>query len=100
MRVDVLGDHARRLQLVLQRPEVDPRTVGDVGGGGEDPQRREAERENRAELDDVAGALADGELSGVRGGNLWVGPGRRALNGAEALDEDPQEIFRTYFVQP
>ena len=84
---------ARFLELVDEGVEVDARAAGDVGRGGEDPERREAEREDRSELDDVAGALADGELPRrplELAGDLLGRP----LDAADELDRDPEEVLR------
>ena len=56
------GNDARSLELADERIEIDAGAARDVGGAGEEPQRREPEREDRPELDDVAADLADGEL--------------------------------------
>ena len=55
------GNDARSLELADERVEIDAGAARDVGGAGEEPQRREPEREDRPELDDVAADLADGE---------------------------------------
>ena len=56
------GNDACSLELTDERVEIDAGTARDVGGAGEEPQRREPEREDRPQLDDVAADLADGEL--------------------------------------
>ena len=55
------GSAPARDELGDERVEVDPRSVRHVGGGREHPERREAERRDRAELDGVPGALPHGE---------------------------------------
>ena len=97
--LDVVREHAGALQLVDERIEVDARAVRDVRGRGEEPERREPEREDRAELDDVPRALADGELPG-RGLELACDLSFRALDAADELDGDPQEVLRGRLVQP
>ena len=54
--------HTGRLQLADEGVEVDARAVRDVRCRGEEPKRREAEREDRPELDDVPARLAHREL--------------------------------------
>jgi hypothetical protein len=91
-------DDTRFLQLVDERVEVDTRPAGDVGGGGQDPERREAEGEDRAELDDVARALPYRKL--LRRALDLAGrlaPG--ALDVADELDGDAQQILRRRLVQ-
>ena len=66
-------EDAGRLELADERVEVDASPVRDVRCGGEEPERREPEREDRPELDDVAAGLADGEL--LRRGLDLVGDG-------------------------
>ncbi len=80
------------------RVEVDARAVGHVGGGGQDPERREAERGDRAELDRVPDALPHREPAGV---GLELGLGRDAgLDAADELDRHAQEVLRGRLVQP
>ena len=59
----VAGDDAGGFQLADQCVQVDARSVCHVGRSREQPERREAEGEDRPELDDVARALADCEPS-------------------------------------
>jgi hypothetical protein len=59
----VAPEHACVLQLAHEHVEVDARPVGDVRGRGEQPERGEAEREDRPQLDDVPRSLAHSELS-------------------------------------
>ena len=63
---------------------------------GEQPERREAERHDRAQLDRVAGALAHGEAPRRQRLRLH---GRRALDAADELDRDPQRVLRRRLVQ-
>ena len=90
-QVRLLGQHACDLQLPHEGVEVHAAAVGDVGAGGEEPERREAEGGDRAELDDVAGRLADGETRRVR--LVLVGSARRRLDAADELDRDAQEVL-------
>ena len=60
----ILREDAGRLQLEDECVEVDARSARDVRRRGEEPKRREAEREDRAELDDVSARLPYGELPG------------------------------------
>jgi len=72
--------------------------MGHVGGGGQDPERREAERGDRAELDRVPDALPHREPAGVR---LELGFRRDAgLDAADELDRHAQEVLRRRLVQP
>ena len=97
-QVRLLGEHARDLQLPHEGVEVHAAAVGDVGAGGEEPERREAERGDRAELDDVAGRLADGEARRVR--LVLVGGAGRRLDAADELDRDAQEVLGGRLVEP
>ena len=97
-QVRLLGEHARHLQLPHEGVEVDAAAVGDVGAGGEEPERREAERCDRAELDDVAGRLANGEARCVR--LVLVRSTGRRLDTADELDRDAQEVLGGRLVEP
>jgi hypothetical protein len=66
------------------------RAVRHVGRRGEDPERREAEGEDRAELDDVPGALRDRQLARP----LRIRHSRRG-----ALHQDAQEILGASLVE-
>jgi hypothetical protein len=92
-------DHSRLLQLVDECVQVHARAAGHVGRRGQDPERREPEREDGAELDDVAGALPHRELS-RRALELTGDRGLRALDAADQLDGDPQQVLRRRLVQP
>ena len=92
-------EHARVLQLDDERVEIDARAARDVGGRGEEPERREPEREDRAELDDVPGALAHEELL-RRGLDLARDLVLRPLDAADELDGDAEEVLRGRLVQP
>ena len=73
--------------------------VRHVRGAGEQPERREAEREDRAELDDVSAGLAHGEL--LR--RLLVLVCDRScspLDAADELDGDAEEVLRGRLVEP
>ena len=79
----LLGEHAGPLELVDERGEIDPGAVRHVRGRGEQPERREAERGDRAELDDVSGrfALRDllrGDLGRLRAARRGRPPRRRS----------------------
>ena len=82
-----------RLELADEGVQVDARSPRDVGGPGEEPERREAEREDRAELEGVAAGLAHGELL-RRLLELVDGLVGVALDAADQLDGDPQEVPR------
>ena len=69
----------------------------DIGAGGEEPERREAERGDRAELDDVAGRLAHRETRRVR--LVLVCRSGRRLDAADQLDRDAQEVLGGRLVQ-
>ena len=70
----------------------------DVGGRGEDPQRREAECRDRAELDGVPDALPHREAAGI---GLELGLRRdRGLDAADQLDRHPQQVLGGRLVQP
>ena len=58
----LLCEHAGRFQLAHERVEVHASPSRDVGGGSEQPQRREPEREDRSQLDHVPTGLAHCEL--------------------------------------
>ena len=91
-------EHARRLELADERIEVDARAVRDVGRGREEPERREAEGENRPQLDDVSARLAHGEL--LRRRLVLVGDGLGlALDSADELDRDAEEVLRRRLVE-
>ena len=90
-QVCLLGQHACDLQLLHEGVEVHAAAVSDVGSGGEEPERREAEGGDRAELDDVAGRLADGEARRVR--LVLVGRAGSGLDAADQLDRDAQEVL-------
>ena len=94
----LLGKHACDLQLPDEGVEVHPAAVGDIGAGGEEPERREPERGDRAELDDVPGRLADGEPGWVR--LEFVGGTRRCLDTADELGRDAEEVLGGRLVQP
>jgi len=72
--------------------------VGDVGPGSEQPERREAEGGDRAQLDRIARRLAYGE-SGRIGLVLVSGP-RRCLDPADELDRDAQKVPGGRLVEP
>ncbi len=94
-----LREHARRLQLGHERVEVDARPPRHVGGAGEEPERREPEREDGAELDDVSARLSDCEP--LRRRLVLVDHlGVRALDAAHQLDGDPQQVLRRRLVEP
>jgi len=61
-QLGVVREDACCLELADERVEVDARPTRHVGGGREQPERREAEGEDRAELDHVPRALADRQL--------------------------------------
>jgi hypothetical protein len=69
-----------------------------VGGGGEDPERREAEGRDRAELDDVAGALPHREPAGV--GLELVRCLEPRLDASDELDRHPKQVLRRRLVEP
>ena len=70
----------------------------DVGRAGEEPEGREPEREDRPQLDDVSARLADGEL--LRRCLVLVRDRRRfALDSADQLDGDTQEVLRGRLVE-
>ena len=93
-----LGQDALADELADERVEVGARAARDVGRGGEDPERREAEGRDRAELDHVAGALADGEATGIR--LVLVRDGRLRRDAAHELDRDPEQVLRRRLVEP
>jgi stress-induced morphogen len=69
--------------------------VRDVGRRSEQPERREAEGGDRAELDDVAGGFALQQVA-------WLGLAQRSLplDAADELDRDPEHVLGGRFVQP
>jgi hypothetical protein len=86
------------LQLVDEGVEVDARPAADVGRGGEDPERREAEREDRPELDDVSRPLPHGEL--LRGAlDLARRRALRTLDTAHELHGDAEQVLGRRLVQ-
>ena len=72
--------------------------MGDVGSGGEQPERREVEGGDRGELDGIPCGLAYGEALCVR--LVLTGRARRYLDPADELDRDAQEVLRGRLVQP
>ena len=97
-QVRLLGQHACDLQLPHEGVEVHAAAVGDVGSGGEEPERREPECGDRAELDDVAGRLADGEARRIR--LVFVGGTGRGLDAADQLDRDAEQVLGGRLVEP
>ncbi len=92
-------EDACHLELVNEHVEVDARPARNVRRACQQPERREAEREDRPELDDVACALPHRELLRRR---LEL-PGdflRRPLDAANELDRDPEQVPRRRLVQP
>ena len=85
----LLREHAGRFQLGDECVEVDPRAARDVRRRSEEPQRRETERENRAQLDDVSARLPHGEPLG-RLLDLARHRLALALDPTHELDRDPQ----------
>jgi hypothetical protein len=73
--------------------------VRHVGRSGEEPERREAEREDRAELEDVSARLADSELL-RRALELVDNPVALALDTPDELHGDAQEVPGSRFVEP
>jgi stress-induced morphogen len=69
--------------------------VRDVRGRSEQPERREAESGDRAELDDVAGRLALQQLVRLR-----LAGERLPLDASDQLDRDPEQVLGRRFVQP
>ena len=67
----------------------------DVRRGSEQPERREAEGRDRAELHRVAGSLSLEQLAG-----LELVAWRLALDVADELDHDPQQVLRGRLVEP
>src|SRR5207342_1292074 len=94
-----LCEDAGLLELVHEHIEVRTRPVRDVSRGGEQPERREAEREDRAELDDVAAGLSDSELLRRRLELADDSP-CRALDAADELPRDPEEVLGRRLVEP
>ena len=90
-----VGEHAGTLQLRDERLEVDARAVRDVRRRGEQPERREAEGGDRAELDDVAGRLALQQLARVRLACRCL-----PLDASDQLDRDPEQVLGRRLVEP
>jgi hypothetical protein len=91
-----LRENSRALELADEGIQVDARAVRDVGRGGEEPERREAEGGDGAELDRVAERLAHREPAGRR---LDFACGRRPLDATDELDRDPEQVLRGRLVQ-
>ena len=96
-RPGVLGEHALRDELADEGVEVDAGAAARVGRGREHPERREAERRDRAELDDVARALPHREPARV-GLDLVVDRGVRH-DAADELDRDAEQVPRGGLVE-
>ena len=91
-------EYAGRFQLGDECVEVDPRAARDVRRGSQEPQRRETERENRPQLDDVSARLPHGEPLG-RLLDLSRHRLGLALDPADELDRDPQQVLRRGLVE-
>ena len=90
---------ARCLELGDERVEVDASPTRHVCGSGEQPERGEAEGQDRAQLEHVPARLAHGEP--FRGAlelldDLVV----RAFYAPDQLDGDAEEVARRRLVQP
>ena len=95
----VVRQHSGRLELSDEGVEVDPGSARDVGRRCQEPERREAERKDRAELDDVAASLPNRQLPGGRldlAGDLRG----RSLHPTDELHGDPQQVLRGGLVEP
>jgi hypothetical protein len=69
--------------------------VGKVAGRGQEPERREPERGDGAELDDVACSFAHGQLPNACAG---LG-GRGAFHTADQLDRHSEQVLRARLVE-
>jgi hypothetical protein len=63
--VHFISQQACGLELLHQRVQVDAKAVGDVRSRREQPERREPERRDRADLDDVPRGLPLGKVAGA-----------------------------------
>ena len=97
-RLRPLGQHALAGELADERVEVGARAAGHVRRRREHPERGEPERGDGAQLDDVPGALPDGEPSGI--GLVLVLRRRARLDSADQLDRHAQQVLRGRLVQP
>ena len=97
--IDLPCEDTRRLQLADEGVEVHACPVRHVRGRREQPERGEAEGENRAELDDVPARLANRELL-RRLLELALDQLPWTLDRSDQLDGDPEQVLGGRFVQP
>lgn len=92
--VGIGGQRAPGFQLADQRLQIHPRPAGQIGGGGEQPQRRPANHQKAGGLERIADGFAHHQLAARH----TIGR-KHAFDAADKFDDHPQQPRHRGLVQ-